>query len=259
MSVPPPLSILERIELERLTEDNGFGLPRGEMAGWHAFGALAVPHRLWVAKAGPQWLVGLSHPGVMAELLVDTAAAPVSCPDGTPAVATVELGPLIRRTMRLAKTLPTAPLDRFAAETQRLPKTTEAERLVVQRVGQDIFRHALLAYWNGSCPLSGIAHPRLLRASHMRPWARCASDAERLDVHNGLLLAAHLDAAFDAGLVSFDNAGALLVSAALQAADAERLGLAGLQRLEGLRPAHMPYLAFHREWVFERPGTSAQR
>ena len=39
----------------------------------------------------------------------------------------------------------------------------------------------------------------MLRASHSVPWAACASDAERLDVHNGLLLAAHWDAAFDAG------------------------------------------------------------
>ena len=255
---PPPLSILERIELERLTEDNGFGLPRGETVGWHAFEALAVPHRLWVAKAGPQWLAGLSHPGVMAELLVDTAAAPAPCPDGTPAVAIAELGPLIRRMMRLAKTLPTAPLDRFAAETQRLPKTTEAERLVVQRVGQDIFRDALLAYWNGSCPLTGIAHPRLLRASHMKPWAHCASDAERLDVHNGLLLAAHLDAAFDAGLVSFEADGTLLVSPTLDPADRQRLGLAALPRLEGLRPAHLPYLAYHSDRVFDHCGFREQ-
>ena len=41
----------------------------------------------------------------------------------------------------------------------------------------------------------------------MKPWAKCASDDERLDVFNGLLLSANLDAAFDAGLVTFDDAG----------------------------------------------------
>lgn len=259
MVEPAPLSALKRIELERLTEDNGFGLAGGEAAGWHAFKALAVPHRLWVAWAAPFWQAGLTHPDVMAELLADTPAAAESCPDGTPAVLVEELGPLIRQMMALAKSLPSAPLDRFATETAALARTTEAERLVVQRLGQDIFRDALLVYWGGSCPLSGISHPRLLRASHMRPWAACASDAERLDVHNGLLLAAHLDAAFDAGLVSFDDAGALLVSPALEAADAERLGLAGLQRLEGLRPAHLPYLLFHREWVFDCGEIREQR
>ena len=50
-----------------------------------------------------------------------------------------------------------------------MPKSTEAERLVVQRVGQDIFRDSLLAYWSGCCPLTGIADLALLRASHIKP------------------------------------------------------------------------------------------
>ncbi|TIU99337.1 MAG: HNH endonuclease, partial [Mesorhizobium sp.] len=93
-----------------------------------------------------------------------------------------------------------------------LPRTTEAERLVVQRVGQDIFRKALLEYWQGRCPLTGITEPVLLRASHIVPWAECKSDAQRLDVHNGLLLSALWDAAFDGGLVSFSDNGTPLFS-----------------------------------------------
>ena len=64
-----------------------------------------------------------------------------------------------------------------------------------------------MQYWNGPCPLSGIAEPELLRASHIVPWAACESDAERLDVHNGLLLSALWDAAFDKGLTSFADGG----------------------------------------------------
>ena len=71
-----------------------------------------------------------------------------------------------------------------------------------QRIGQDIFRTALMNYWQSRCPLTGIADPALLRASHIVPWAEC-DDAQRLDVHNGLLLSALWDTAFDAGLVSF--------------------------------------------------------
>lgn len=73
----------------------------------------------------------------------------------------------------------------------------------MQRIGQDIFREALLEFWNGRCPLTGIDEPLLLCASHIKPWADCATDAERLDVYNGLLLAANLDAAFDAGFLTF--------------------------------------------------------
>jgi hypothetical protein len=50
--------------------------------------------------------------------------------------------------------------------------------------------------------VTGIAQPALLRASHIKPWAHCGNNAERLDVHNGFLLTADWDAAFDAGLVS---------------------------------------------------------
>lgn len=246
-----PLTILERLQAERLTEDNGFGLPHGEVDGWLTFTGLACPHRLWITRRDGHWLIGLAHPGAMAEIAADTPAAEETRPDGGAAVAVEALGPIIRRLFRLARSLPTAPLDSFVAKTRTLPKTTEAERLVVQRVGQDIFRTALLDYWGGACPLTGIAHPRLLRASHMKPWADCATDTERLDVHNGLLLAAHLDAAFDAGLISFSDGGAMLVSPRLSASDRARLALGSLPPLAGLKPAHLPFLAFHRGSVFQ--------
>jgi hypothetical protein len=50
-----------------------------------------------------------------------------------------------------------------------LPKGTEAERLIIQRVGQDIFRDRLMTYWQGRCRLAGITDPELLRASHIIP------------------------------------------------------------------------------------------
>ncbi len=88
-----------------------------------------------------------------------------------------------------------------------MPQTTEVERLAVQRVGQDLFRSALEDYWGSSCPLTGVTDREMLRASHIRAWADCESDAERLDVFNGFLLAAHLDAAFDRQLMSLDASG----------------------------------------------------
>lgn len=79
-----------------------------------------------------------------------------------------------------------------------LPKNgTEIERLVRQRIGQDTFRSAMLDYWGGRMRCTGINVPQVLRASHAKPWAECATDAERLDVFNGFLLSANLDALFD--------------------------------------------------------------
>jgi hypothetical protein len=93
-----------------------------------------------------------------------------------------------------------------------MPESTEAEPLVMQRVGQDIFRASLEDYWSGRCPITGITDRALLRASHTKPWADCGTDEERLDVYNGFLLAAHFDAAFDAYLLTFDTDGKLLWS-----------------------------------------------
>jgi predicted restriction endonuclease len=103
--------------------------------------------------------------------------------------------------------LPDAPLREFELRVADLPRTTEAERQVVERIGQDIFRARLMNYWQGRCPLTGIGDTALLRASHIIPWAECENDAERLDVHNGLLLSALWDAAFDRALVTFDDNG----------------------------------------------------
>jgi putative restriction endonuclease len=251
MAAIVPLDPLRRIELQRLTEDNGFGLPQGEADGWARFSGLAISHLLHVAHTDDgRWLVGMAHSGVMEAVAGDNSADGLPCPDGSVAVAVAELGPTIRRIAQLARSLPTAPLDAFVAQIRALPRKTEAERLVVQRVGQDVFRATLLDFWNARCPLTGIAHPRILRASHMKPWADCDSDAERLDVHNGLLLAAHLDAAFDAGLITFADDGTLLTASALSAADSVRLGLPDLPPLTGLTANHLPYLQYHRDVVF---------
>ena len=48
-----------------------------------------------------------------------------------------------------------------------------------------------------------------------QPWAKCHTDAERLDVFNGFLLSANLDAVFDQGFLSFGNDGLAILSGRL--------------------------------------------
>jgi predicted restriction endonuclease len=100
-------------------------------------------------------------------------------------------------------------------------------------------------YWGRRCPLTGITDPALLRASHIVPWSDC-SDEQRLDVHNGLLLSALWDAAFDKGLVSFNDDGTLCLSSSLSEAARQALGTANVPPLPGLRDAHRANLAAHR-------------
>lgn len=142
-----------------------------------------------------------------------------------------------------------APLQRFAAQVRGLPRTTEAKRSVVGRIGQGDFRADLMKYWQGCCPLTGISDQDLLWASHIRRWADCQSDAERLDVYNGLLLSSLWNDAFDKGLVTFDDGGYPQFSPHLGQATRAALGCG--KRIS-LTSEHQNYLAWHRQRVFRR-------
>jgi hypothetical protein len=191
---------------------------------------LSLQHPESAAEIGISSLQDVSGPGV-ATFIFDKLG---------------ELYAALERAYRLGVSLPDAPLEQFRVATQNMPQTTEAECLTVRRVGQTLFRQALLEYWNGRCPLTGITDVALLRASHIVAWADCETDALRLDVHNGLLLSALWDAAFDAGLVSFGDSGEVLLSAQLSASARSALGAQPQQCIASLTDAHRGNLARHR-------------
>jgi hypothetical protein len=235
---------------------NGYRRPLGEQQGWVAFGSTTAKGTVYLAAGGAHgpWYLALDHPGVVAELGMQEIEMPGP---GLARFGFDDLGKLyavLARVYELGASLPDAPLDVFLAETKDLPKATEAERLVVQRVGQDIFRDSLLTYWRGRCPLTGIANTTLLRASHIKPWKDCDTDAERLDVYNGLLLSALWDAAFDGGLVTFEDDGKPRFA---QALGNEARALLLWQAPLPLTDRHRAYLAWHRSREFEREAGSS--
>lgn len=132
------------------------------------------------------------------------------------------------------------------------PPSIATERLatVKQRVGQADYREDLFSLWGGACAVTGLAEPALLRASHAKPW-RDATDAERLDPYNGFPLCIPLDTLFDAGWITFDDAGVLILSTALDPAAIPVFALSPALRLRRApAPRHLPYLAWHRQTVF---------
>jgi hypothetical protein len=247
ITLEDPPGFVVRTEAQKAAWDNGYRLERGMEGGWLNYASTTAPGAVWIAGASPHgpWLLSIEHSGVVAEI-----STPVS-PVAGPGLVTFELSTLselhaaLDRVYNLSVSLPDAPLTRFRLKTKDLPRTTEVERLVVQRVGQDIFRDALMGYWGGRCPLTGITEPALLRASHIVPWADC-DDAKRLDVHNGLLLSALWDAAFDQGLVSFSDEGTVLVRSSLGEAARNTLGVDSVSPLQGLRHQHCENLVLHR-------------
>lgn len=254
LRLPPPAL---RSELIEGAWNHGYRRETGAADGWLYFASdINVPGEigLAVAAGGGTWFLAVEHPGVAAELAA-TSAAPV--PEGKRAAfAFTDSGSLRRalhRSYELACSLPNAPLGEFEASLAEL-SATEAAAWSRRRIGQDVFRRAQLRYWQGRCPLTGITEPALLRASHIIPWAECPTDADRLDVHNGLLLAAHWDAAFDAGLVGFDDCGVVLWSRRLGAAERSVLVADRTSTLLlTLTDEHRLRLAWHRD----RYGLSA--
>lgn len=118
--------------------------------------------------------------------------------------------------------------------------------MVRQRVGQDTYRKAMLDYWGGACAVTGVSIPAVLRASHVVPWAECESDAQRLDVFNGFLLTANLDALFDRFLISFDTDGIVIISDLISQHDRDCLGLHTGLKLRWITERHEVYLKSHR-------------
>lgn len=243
--------------------DQGYRIGPELAAGWLFFRSASAPGEIAFSAQSPQgpFFLSVSHAGTARELTtrgVETASPPAKGHVAAFAFADLEaLHTGVSQAYRLSLSLPTLPLELFQAELERQAVDdtlgmTEGRAEVRIRIGQPIFRQALMDYWNGACPLTGITDPELLRASHIVPWADCVSDAQRLDVHNGLLLSSLWDAAFDSGLISFSDAGQAIASPRLSDAAAEKLGLSTALPLL-LTPEHRVNMVWHRKhlWVQE--------
>ena len=88
---------------------------------------------------------------------------------------------------------------------------TQKDQMIKARRGQGKFRARVLRM-EPRCRVTGIDDTNHLRASHIKPWAACENDADRLDGNNGLMLAPHIDHLFDRAYISFHDDGTLLVS-----------------------------------------------
>lgn len=127
---------------------------------------------------------------------------------------------------------------------------TERKAIIQARVGQGIFRKSLFEKYHGHCIITGIDHPKLLVASHIKPWAVC-SNRERLSVENGLLLSATYDRLFDSGLITFNRNGKIFLSSFIGTENINRLGLSKDMSFElGVTGKMGEYLDYHNDILF---------
>ena len=140
------------------------------------------------------------------------------------------------------------------AEERRVqsdPNIKDAERiqLIKARVGQGLFR-SLVELREPACRLTAVTEKRLLRASHIKPWAK-STNAEKLDGDNGLLLAPHVDLLFDRGLITFQDDGCLLVSPRLSPDVLAAWALSPPKVPRRLSVQQAAYMDYHRAHVFK--------
>lgn len=147
------------------------------------------------------------------------------------------------------------PFQKEGAKTQPTIdlSATVSQKLNEIRVKQSLFKRRLLNV-EKQCRLTGVADLRFLRASHIKPWAKCTDGNERIDGANGLLLTPHADLLFDRGWITFEDSGALVRSTHLPTEVADRIGLnlqSGRQCGDFDRQQRT-YLEYHRNAVFEK-------
>jgi hypothetical protein len=240
-------------ELDDAAKEHGYRIAGGSADGWLFWKSATAHGEIGVAAAsttGPFFL-SVEHTGIAREHGGDPAGPAAKGHAGAFSFGSRDaLAAGVSRAYQLGLSLPTAPLQQFEQEAASLGRT-EAQAIVRKRIGQDIFRTALIEYHDGHCQVTGITDPALLRASHIIPWAECKSDAERLDVHNGLLLSSLWDAAFDDGLVSFDESGSAIYSSKLTGAAVELLKASASMDVD-LRAEQLDRIRWHQDHVFRR-------
>jgi putative restriction endonuclease len=89
---------------------------------------IATFSRAIAEEAKREWPSAPVPPGAAAAFAADSSS---------------KLRGLVQRLFQLARSLPPEPLAEFETQTRDLPHTTEAERLVIMRVGQDTRRDSV--------------------------------------------------------------------------------------------------------------------
>lgn len=100
-----------------------------------------------------------------------------------------------------------------------IPEGIDRTTTVKTRVGQRFFRNTVLSAYNNRCCITGIEMPKLLIASHIKPWKDCDSKTERTNPQNGLCLNALHELAFANGLITLDKDYRIILSNKLKDAE----------------------------------------
>lgn len=129
-----------------------------------------------------------------------------------------------------------------------VPNETERKGLVTSRVGQGAYRKSILFRWKFKCAVTNYSKHEILIASHIVPW-KGATNEERLDVNNGILLSPTYDALFDRRLIGFENNGKIILSDSFSRTNYQELGVTGKESISNFSKENHAYLERHRSML----------
>jgi len=113
---------------------------------------------------------------------------------------------------------------------------TESQKIAKIRKSLGL-RRKFLAQNRAECAFSGLMLPQALEVAHIYPWC-LASDYERGDMNNLLLLSATVHRLFDAKMINVDLDGSIL-----SGFDRQEHQIFGLRdRIDGMTPETLRYL-----------------
>ena len=134
------------------------------------------------------------------------------------------------------------------AGDQSIPET---DRLAIIRArkGQGLFKERVRKI-ESRCRITGVENPVHVVASRCKPW-RDATNEERLDGENGLLLTPSIDHLFDRGFIGFEDNGRLIISPVAHQPSLQRMGIDTTRAVNvgAFTSGQKQFLDFHRNDV----------
>lgn len=126
---------------------------------------------------------------------------------------------------------------------------TYREQIVKARRGQGVFRANVMLV-EEYCRVTRVTDRKHLCASHIKPW-RTATNEERLNRNNGLLLSPHIDHLFDQGYISFSPTEQLVIVPDVRGSLLDKWGIDAGTNVGQFNREQQAFLEYHRVNIFK--------